>query len=168
MYHTCAYYNEYDSYIEITGYIGTDSNVIIPDYINGKPVTHVASNFQGNSISNIKTLKIGKNISYIENGAFSFGKGLESVYCDSIEYWLNITFNGYTANPVYCDAKLYVDGQLLEHVEIPSHITEIKPYTFILSYPSKISSGFLNDLTPSSTIFEINSFSVFSSRMTLL
>ena len=126
-------YNEYDSYIEITGYIGTDSNVIIPDYINGKPVTHVASNFQGNSISNIKTLKIGKNISYIENGAFSFGKGLESVYCDSIEYWLNITFNGYTANPVYCDAKLYVDGQLLEHVEIPSHITEIKPYTFILS-----------------------------------
>ena len=40
-------YNDYENYMEITGYRGDDKIIVIPSYIDGKPVTKVSFNLLG-------------------------------------------------------------------------------------------------------------------------
>lgn len=62
----------------IKGYIGTENDVIIPTYLDGKKVTSIASTvFAGNS--SITSIIFGEGITYIPDGAFEGCTSLKSV-----------------------------------------------------------------------------------------
>ena len=79
-------------------------------------------------------ISIPASVTTIENGAFD--DYIVRVYITDLAAWCNIDFGGPYANPLcgysYSDkADLYLDGELVTEVTIPSSIVEIKPYTFI-------------------------------------
>ena len=62
--------------LTITGYIGTDKNVIIPDAINGICVTNIDSDFEG---CNFESITIGSNVSSISTTAFNKVNTLKTI-----------------------------------------------------------------------------------------
>jgi len=61
----------------ITGYIGTEKDVVIPTHLRGKKVTAIDE--EAFEESDIVSVKIGKNINYIGKSAFKKCASLESV-----------------------------------------------------------------------------------------
>lgn len=79
-------------------------------------------------------ISIPASVTTIEGSAFDHY--IVRVYITDLAAWCNIDFGGPSANPLwgysYSDkADLYLDGELVTEVTIPSSIVEIKPYTFI-------------------------------------
>lgn len=71
-------YTTYDDYVAITGYDGVENNIIIPDRINGIPVTHISSSaFEGNST--IHQIGLPMYLTYIGVSAFYSCKNLEGI-----------------------------------------------------------------------------------------
>ena len=80
-------------------------------------------------------ITIPDSVTTIGESAFSGCKNLTSVYITDLAAWCNIDFDTINANPLYGisyydKAYLYLDGELVTEVTIPSSIVEIKPYTF--------------------------------------
>ena len=71
-------YVEYPNYIEITGYNGNETEVVIPSEINGKPVTHIGKNIFPSSLR-VKKLVIPNSVIYIASGAFTQGYNNASI-----------------------------------------------------------------------------------------
>ncbi|MCM1479916.1 MAG: leucine-rich repeat protein [Muribaculaceae bacterium] len=69
-------FTEYDTTIVLNKYIGSDTTVIVPSEINGKPVTNLADAF---AYSNVKKVIIPEGISVLSNGTFACCYNLESV-----------------------------------------------------------------------------------------
>lgn len=83
------------SEITITGYVGSSNNIVIPDKINGKPVTLVASGAMAN-FSGLKSVKIPSSVKQID-GAFKNCKALEKIeLADGVES-INGAFEGCVA-----------------------------------------------------------------------
>ena len=59
-----------DDYIEITGYLGNGTDVIIPEQIEGIPVTRIDGEAFRDNV-NIKSVSMPDSITYIEAGAFA-------------------------------------------------------------------------------------------------
>ena len=71
-------YTDNGSSISITGYTGSGGAVIIPDYINGKPVTILREvSFSGRS--SITSIIIPAGVTTIGNQAFEFCNGLSAI-----------------------------------------------------------------------------------------
>lgn len=68
-------YTNHGTYCEITKYIGTDTEVTIPETINGLPVTSIG-NSTFKDCSNLKSVKIPNSVTSIGEGAFN---GCESL-----------------------------------------------------------------------------------------
>ncbi len=66
----------------------------------------------------------------IESSAFSRCYNIKCVYAYDLKSWLNIDFDGGSANPIHNDADLYVGGVLLETLELSDYATTVKDYTF--------------------------------------
>lgn len=80
-------YENSDKGIKITGLVDKESasEIIIPDTIGGKPVTTIGKNAFENR-ENLKSVKLGKNIRYIEAESFA-GSGITGIYLsENIEY----------------------------------------------------------------------------------
>ncbi len=71
-------YTSDGSAITITGYLGTGGDVIIPDHIDGLPVTTIGTRAFW-SCTNITSCTLGANVTQIVAGAFSFCGELASV-----------------------------------------------------------------------------------------
>ena len=129
-------YNVYDCYIEITGYIGTADDVLLPEEINGLPVWKIGSSAfekaELNSIklpdglleigmgafldSQIKEINLPESLCIIDSDAFNSCGSLQQITIPpNVKYISNGTFAG-------C-------YNLLE-VEISEGITEIYPRAF--------------------------------------
>ncbi len=80
--------------------------------------------------SNLKKINIPASITSIGSGAFLWCSKLSRVDINSIESWLNISFADESSNPLHRALNLYLDGEIVEHLLIPSSITEIKDYAF--------------------------------------
>ena len=119
------------TYYIVTG-IGTctDTNIVIPYIYNNLPVTSIGEDaFKG--CTSLKSVTIGDSVTTIGDYAFYNCTSLENVnYFGTIENWCNISFNNYSANPLYNGAKLYLNGQLVTELVIPDTVTEIKDYAF--------------------------------------
>lgn len=74
----------------------------------------------------IRHLYIGENVLNLSGGFISCT--LKQVHIDTLEHWFNITFASPNANPIGT-AGLYVNGNLIEDVEIPSSVSELKAYS---------------------------------------
>ncbi len=78
----------------------------------------------------IKTIEISDNITSIGKYTFSGCSSLTVVHISDLAAWCNISFGDAFANPLYYAKKLYLNGVLVEHLTIPSGITQIKDYAF--------------------------------------
>ena len=113
--------------IKLTQYTGADVSVTIPTQIDGIPVKVIGARcFESR---NIQSVVITKNITTIENGAFSNCSSLETVYmCDSVEVVSNDSFAQCTAlknlrmiavlPPVYAD---HLIGATIRRFELLFH-----------------------------------------------
>lgn len=142
-----------------TGYIlagkgsATDTDIIIPAEYEGKPVTEIKSKafydddtvvrvFIPDSITTVgasafwscgqlKTVKIGSGITKINSNAFQFCDNLAKVdYAANTAKWCGITFGNQYANPLYYGRNLYMDGELLTEISIPSTVKAVNTAAF--------------------------------------
>ena len=100
------------------------TSVIIPNSVTeiGYGAFYSCSRLESVTISNSVT-KIGRN-------AF-FGCGnLTGVYVSDLSAWCKIDFEEQYANPLEYAGNIYLDGELITELTIPSDITVIKNYAF--------------------------------------
>lgn len=81
--------------------------------------------------SNVETVRIPASVTTIDN-AFSSCSNIKNVYYGgTLEQWCNITFTGYSSHPLSnSNGSLYISGELLSDVTIPSTLTQINPHVF--------------------------------------
>ena len=80
--------------------------------------------------SNLTSITIGSGVTSIGEDAFSGCSSLTRVDIADLSAWCKIDFDGYSANPLYYAKNLYLNGELVTELTIPSDITEIKAYAF--------------------------------------
>ena len=143
-----TYFNEDNNRTEaiIQGYSGSDSDVVIPNSIDGFVVTAI-SMYAFSWRSDLASITIPSTIQSIGDDAFLECNGLKKVYVSSIEDWCKIDFSYSDANPLSRGADLYVDNKLVTDVTIPDGLKSIKKYAFCgysslksISFPSSIRS----------------------------
>lgn len=78
----------------------------------------------------LKSVTFPESLKKVGANAFVGCETVESVYAPSLEYWLGIDFASSGSNPLCAVSKLYLDGNVLESLQLPEGITEIKPYAF--------------------------------------
>lgn len=114
----------------IVDYIGNNTNLIIPDTIDGLSVTTIGeSAFK--DCSNLNSITLPKSISKIEAWAFQNCTGLDSVKIFDIKSWCKIDFINTYSNPLYYAENLYLNNELIEDLIIPSGVSTISDFSFI-------------------------------------
>lgn len=143
-----TYFNEENNRTEavIQGYRGSDSDVVIPNSIDGFVVTAI-SMYAFSGRSDLASITIPSTIQSIGEDAFLECDGLKKVYVSSIEDWCKIDFSYSDVNPLSRGADLYVDNKLVTDVTIPDGVKSIGKYAFCgysslksISFPSSIRS----------------------------
>ena len=141
-----TYFNEENNRTEavIQGYRGSDSDVVIPNSIDGFVVTAI-SMYAFSGHSDLASITIPSTIQSIGDDAFLECDGLKKVYVSSIEDWCKIDFPYSDTNPLSRGADLYVDNKLVTDVTIPDGVKSIGKYAFYgysslksISFPSSI------------------------------
>ena len=108
-------WNAVDNSIIITNYKGSDSNLVIPELIDGLPVTSIAGEaFYSNE--NLKSVTVPNSVSYINGEAFSYCTKLTDISLpDSLTYLGSEAFEG-------CSA--------LKSISLPDSVTTISNGAF--------------------------------------
>ncbi len=154
-----------------------DNTVVIPAKRKGLPITSVGSyafcvdadvfgTVDESEISQIKSVKIGKNVTKIGSSAFSGCKGLTTVkfgnnvkiidsyafknctnlkkvyYNGSIEDWCKINFANPEANPLRYGAELFIKGRSVKNLVLPGSVEEVYNFAF---YGCKLDSITIDD-----------------------
>lgn len=70
-------YEIQDASVVITGYTGSETEIVIPDTIAGIPVTHIDSDFNG---SVFESITIGSNVTGISSKSFNKANNLKNIY----------------------------------------------------------------------------------------
>ena len=113
----------------LVGYIGYETELVLPENFNGQNYVIGATAFAGEA--GIASLTIPAAVTAVETDAFLGCTGLNAVYIDDLAAWCNIDFQGVVnSNPLNNAHNLYVNGELLTELVIPDGITEIKNETF--------------------------------------
>ena len=104
-------------------------NITIPDSI----ISIAQLAFSG--CSSLISVTIGNGVTSIGEAAFKNCSHLTSVHISDLSAWCKISFDGYSENAAYTNplsygANLYLDGDLVTELTIPSDITEIKRLAF--------------------------------------
>lgn len=79
--------------------------------------------------SKLEIINLGSGARYFGNGAFFNSENLKQVNITDITGWCKSTFEDYS-NPLYYAKKLYIDGELLENLVIPTGLTKIQDCAF--------------------------------------
>ena len=83
------------------------------------------------SCSGLTSVNIPKSITSIADKAFWSCSNLTRVNISNLAAWLKITFSNARSNPLYNGADLYLNGNKLTELTIPSGITDINSFAFI-------------------------------------
>ena len=78
----------------------------------------------------IKTLSFLGNINYLGKDIFLNCKNLKTVFVDNIALWLSFHFPTIESSPLYNGAQLFVDGEEVTNLVIPSGVTAISKGSF--------------------------------------
>lgn len=95
------------------------SNITIPDGV----VTIKDNVFYG--CSSLASVSIPSSITSIDEHAFSDCSSLKKVDITDLSSWCNIKYETTTANPLHSGSKLYLNGEEVINLTIPSDITEL-------------------------------------------
>lgn len=78
----------------------------------------------------ISSINIPSSVRYIESAAFA-NTYLNGVHITDLSAWCQIEYgNNYAANPLYSNGKLYLNGEPITELTIPSDVTRIKKGAF--------------------------------------
>lgn len=79
----------------------------------------------------LEVIHLPNSLRSIEEHAFDSKTKIKEVHIKSLSSWFNVKLEGLYSSP-FCDsADLYVNGELIEHLEIPSYVSEIPQYAFM-------------------------------------
>ncbi len=81
-----------------------------------------------NNCTGLKTIKIGSGVTTIGDNAFFEVHNTKSVYITDLAKWCGISFGTNESNPLYYANNLYVKGELVKNVTIPSGVKKIPRY----------------------------------------
>lgn len=119
------YYNTFESVIPTT----ISGELIIPSKVNGFPVGGIGQNaFRG--CTNLSSIAIPTSVTAIGDNAFSNCSNLEIVYIEDLLAWSKIAFLDYDSNPLHTGAALYLNGECVTELKIPSNVNKIGAYAF--------------------------------------
>ena len=135
-------YEVKDGEVTITDCDDSVTEVDIPSEINGCSVTRIGDSAFANC-TQLTEVTIPVTVINMDVSAFAGCDNLDIVNIESIEAWLNISFepclisdqapdNYYScySNPLSCGAKLYLKNELVEILDIPDSITRVNDYAF--------------------------------------
>ncbi len=81
--------------------------------------------------TSLTSIVIPDSVKSIGHYAFSDCTALADVYyTGDVEGWLGISFNSYSANPMYNGANLYFNNELVTEIVVPDSVTSIGDYAF--------------------------------------
>lgn len=83
-----------------------------------------------NGIRTITSITIPASLQSIGNWAFDACDALQDVYISNLTVWCNIEFYNKYSTPMYCANNLYLNGEKITDLVIPSDISYISPYSF--------------------------------------
>lgn len=109
-------YDEYDRYVTLVNYNGDEEDIVIPDYIHGKPVVSIEdSAFYGNTY--IKTIKISKNVIKVGHQSFIGCSNLEIIFIPSsvIEFGSSALDNTFSLKKIVLDKNSKVENVLIDN-----------------------------------------------------
>lgn len=79
----------------------------------------------------LNTVEFKGAVASVKSRAFDYSDKIAKVYAADIETWCRMGFADGTSNPVSTAHKLYLGGELVTDIVIPSTVTEIPNYAFI-------------------------------------
>ena len=92
-------------------------------------VTTIGYNAFG-SCMRLTSVTIPNSVTSIGWGAFNGCSSLKEVHISNISAWCNIDFEDGYSNPLYYAKNLYLNGELVTNLVIPTDVTAIKKYAF--------------------------------------
>ena len=96
----------------------------------GNNISEINS-FAFSNCTGLTNITIPSSVTKIDEFAFMNCTNLTKVNITNMVDWCNIEFIGWDSNPLQYANNLYLNGKLVETLEIPDVITTIKLYTFI-------------------------------------
>ena len=113
----CYYYSN-----EYTG------NVVIPESVTYNGATYSVTSIGEDAFydcDGLTSIEIPNSVTSIGSSAFEDCSGLEKVCINDLEAWCGIDFGSADANPLYYAGNLYLNGELVTDLTIPSSVTSI-------------------------------------------
>lgn len=110
-------------------------DLIIPDALaDAKGISYHVTAIQEEAFEynkNITSVSIPKHVTSIGANAFGYCDKLTKVYIEDMKSWCGIKFSHGAQNPLYWkNAALYLNNELVVHLEIPEGVTELSDYHF--------------------------------------
>ena len=78
----------------------------------------------------INSINIPSSINTIDASCFQDCTGIQNVYIEDIKSWCEISFGGYSANPLYYTKNMYINNEFVTDLVIPNNVTSIGNYAF--------------------------------------
>ena len=124
-----------------------ENNIVIPETVEYEGITYRVTSIKEGAFArkNLVSITIPKSVKSIGLGAFTECWSLESVHITDIEAWCKIPFDydyyldesrdlayevHIISNPLYYARHLFLNGEEVKDLVIPSGVTSIGEYTF--------------------------------------
>ena len=105
------------------------SNLTTVEFGANSQLTSIG-NYAFSGCSKLTSVTILAGVTSIGAAAFEDCSQLTAVYITDLAAWCNIKFSNYVSNPLYYAKNLYLNGQLITALEIPSGVTAVRDYAF--------------------------------------
>ena len=100
-------------------------NIIIGDNVKRIPDLFVYG------LESLRTVSIGKSVTAIGMSAFDECVGLTSVHIKDLAAWCTISYHDWTSNPLYYARRLFLNGEEIKDLVIPSTVMVISSFAFV-------------------------------------
>ena len=102
-------------------------------YIKVVEISNGVTSIGGSAFSNcygLTSITIPNSVTSIGNSAFSGCSGLTAVHITDLAAWCKINFSNGSVNPLYNAHHLFMNGEEIKDLVIPSNVTSIGGYAF--------------------------------------
>lgn len=114
-------YEVADGAVTITGYVGSEANVVIPETIDTYPVTVIGETAFANNAT-LESITLPASVKQVKS-LLDTCTNLKRIYISEIADWFETQFAG---NLLAGGRELYANGALLTDLVIPETVTDVK------------------------------------------